>query len=241
MKLREKKKISPLMKILIGIEVLAVVALLVLCAYKENVPIIKHLFNGDAPDVILDAGHGGYDIGAMNGNTMEKDITLEMSKEIGKVLEANGYKVAYIREDDEVDWANNESDDLKYRVKTINESGAKLCVSIHVNSQENTNGAYGYEIWGKLKKQEVFQLSKYILDRVGTLGYSQNRGMKDQDLSPLYILENSHLPTVLFEVGFINNAQDMEYMRDGEARRLFCEKTAQGIMDSLKDMEKAEK
>lgn len=230
------------MRVLITVECIAVVLLLVLCAYKNQLPdAVNQLFGKEKYDVVLDAGHGGYDTGANSGDLLEKDITLEMVKEIGAVLEANGYKVKYIRDSDDVSWADNESEDLRYRAETVNKSGAKLFVSLHVNSEDYDQGTYGYEAWGKLKDEKVFRFAKHILDNVSSLGYSQNRGMKDQDLSPLYVLGHADMPAVLFEVGFIASEQDQQHMKAGSMQKEFCKKIAEGIMDTLKEEEKFNK
>ena len=83
--------------------------------------------------VILDAGHGGIDVGktGVNGEK-EKDINLEISKKIKKFLSDSNVTVKMTREGDER-LADSQREDLKARTDIMN-GGALLAVSIHQNS-----------------------------------------------------------------------------------------------------------
>lgn len=92
----------------------------------------------DAFVVVLDAGHGGYDSGAIAvDGVYEKDINLDIVLMIGEQLEAEGIRVVYIREDDDVSFAEEDNvRDLRYRVAVAQQSNADLYVSLHCNSSE---------------------------------------------------------------------------------------------------------
>lgn len=181
--------------------------------------------------------HGGFDSGAMDQNLIEKDITLQMSKQIGKILERHGYNVAYIREGNAIDWATDELSDLAYRVEYANQTKAKLLLSIHVNSEEVNSGTCGFEIWGKGSDAIAMRFAERILSNIDTLGYTQNRGFKNQDDAPLYLLENTQFPSLLLEAGFIGSETDAYYLRSGTAQKKFCEQVAMGIMEILQELE----
>lgn len=94
--------------------------------------------------IVLDAGHGGKDVGAIgvNGN-YEKDVTLALVKKLGALIEENmpGTKVVYTREDDRFI-------ELYRRGQIANETGGKLFVSIHCNSMPTKpNAANGFETY----------------------------------------------------------------------------------------------
>lgn len=244
MKQRKKRRVNPirLLTVLVA-ELLVILVLLTICVkvFPDN-PILAPLLHSEPKaDVVLDPGHGGYDAGSVYQDLYEKDITLALAKDIGNRLEANGYHVLYTRDSDDVPWPDSELEDLSERVDISNHSGAKLFVSLHTNALEEDSSVYGYEIWGKIKEEKVFTLSKNILDSLQTLSYSQNRGMKDQDLMPLQVLQNNKLPSVLIEIGFLANDHDRSHLQDPIKRKQIADKIADGILKTLKDQETAEK
>ncbi len=89
--------------------------------------------------VVIDAGHGGHDPGAVNGNVKEKDITLSVAKLLGSKIEANypNVKVIYTRSSDKFV-------KLHERANIANKNNADLFISIHVNSAANRS-AKGHE------------------------------------------------------------------------------------------------
>ena len=93
--------------------------------------------------VVLDAGHGGTDSGKVGiYGVKEKDINLTITNSVKKILEKENIQVIMTRETDE-QLAQSKVEDLKYRVKIMNEVSPVLAVSIHQNSyhEENVFGA----------------------------------------------------------------------------------------------------
>ncbi|MCR5835349.1 MAG: N-acetylmuramoyl-L-alanine amidase [Lachnospiraceae bacterium] len=77
--------------------------------------------------IVLDAGHGGSDSGAVYNGRQEKDDSLRLTMEMGKILSNNGYNMIYTRTNDEYD--------TPFEKATIaNDENADLFVSIHRNS-----------------------------------------------------------------------------------------------------------
>ena len=91
--------------------------------------------------IIIDAGHGGKDPGAIGHNQKEKDITLDIAKKLGNLIKRNlGLNVVYTRtEDDFVP--------LWKRTKIANSAEGKLFISIHVNSTAHSSSTRGYETY----------------------------------------------------------------------------------------------
>lgn len=94
--------------------------------------------------IVIDAGHGGKDPGTIGvGGTREKDVTIAVALELGKLIEKNlkDVKVVYTRKDDRFI-------ELYRRTHIANEAGGKLFVSIHCNSTERKPSAQnGFEIY----------------------------------------------------------------------------------------------
>jgi N-acetylmuramoyl-L-alanine amidase len=88
--------------------------------------------------IVIDAGHGGRDAGAVANGIREKDVTLAVSLEVGRLIRENlGVNVVYTRTDDRFI-------ELRERGRIANEAGGKLFVSIHANAANNRN-AHGTE------------------------------------------------------------------------------------------------
>lgn len=104
------------------LELIVVLVLLILCAkvFPDN-PITRSITSLiiEDPQVVLDAGHGGYDSGSNFGDIYEKNVTLALTKKIGTALENKGIKVAYTRTSDEVSWPADEVADLTRRVEIL--------------------------------------------------------------------------------------------------------------------------
>ena len=91
--------------------------------------------------VVLDAGHGGKDPGAIYGNVREKDITLSMVQEVGKILTSkyDNLEVVYTRQTDIFI-------PLIDRTRIANKKHANLFVSFHINASKSTEPS-GYEVY----------------------------------------------------------------------------------------------
>ena len=91
--------------------------------------------------VVIDAGHGGHDSGAMAHGVKEKDVNLNVAMLLGHYLETRlGMNVIYTRE-------NDTFVELHERGNIANRSGAKLFISIHANASEYNKNARGTEVY----------------------------------------------------------------------------------------------
>ena len=92
--------------------------------------------------IVIDAGHGGKDVGTSGSFTREKDITLKIALELGRTLKENldDVEVIYTRDDDSFP-------SLYDRAKIANKNGADLFVSIHCNSAPYSSKVYGTETY----------------------------------------------------------------------------------------------
>lgn len=114
--------------------------------------------------IYLDPGHGGPDGGAVGGELLEKEIALDVSMKIRDYLQEQGALVLMTREDDSDlsskntrGYARKKAEDLRNRVKVINESEADLYLSIHLNAipSNKWSGAQTFftESMKKMKRQ----------------------------------------------------------------------------------------
>lgn len=131
---------------------------IILCLFLLNFNTFagKPLKNGKLNVVVIDAGHGGKDPGAIGRKSKEKDIALAIALKLGKMIEThfNDVKVIYTREKDEFI-------ELYQRAKIANENHADLFISIHCNSTKSKE-SYGNEtfVMGLHKSQANLDVAK---------------------------------------------------------------------------------
>lgn len=104
--------------------------------------------------VVLDAGHGGSDPGAVAGSIIEKDITLDIGRRLRALLEAEGFEVVFTRADDK-------TIALRDRARAANASKSDIFVSIHVNAILKHTASRGVETYylGPTDDQRLTELA----------------------------------------------------------------------------------
>ncbi|GAA0728498.1 hypothetical protein GCM10008905_27450 [Clostridium malenominatum] len=175
--------------------------------------------------VVLDAGHGGSDIGITgpNGN-MEKDIALNIVLKAGAILERSGIKVIYTRTDDSITWSK---DDMTSRFSIINnEDYNYFAVSVHTNIAGN-NEATGVETYYLTGDALGQTLAENIQQKVETTVDMKSRGVKTSNF-----VEGSavNIPIAKLFVGFLNNPQEELIISSPEMQDKFAESIAGGII-----------
>lgn len=186
--------------------------------------------------IVLDAGHGGSDSGAvgyLNGNAvLEKNLTLEITNRVKKVLEDAGYTVSMTRTGDTLP-------SLVERPTQANEENAAVFVSIHINSVDNAPEANGTEVFyatennGDSYGTTSEQLAKNILDRMLYYMGSTNRGVKTAEHA---VTRRCNMPAALAEVGFITNPTEVYNMTTDEYQQKAAQGIAEGIMITLRNI-----
>ena len=180
--------------------------------------------------IMIDAGHGGYDVGAESYyGDYEKDINLDIALLVGKQLKSYGYNVVYTRTSDSVSWPSDNKKDLQARCNLAQKKNADLFISIHLNSSEYD--ASGYEIYCDFTNKTTVKLSNSILTQLDQLDYSYNRGLLDTNDTPLYVIANNKVDAILIEAGFISDDSDLYYLKNYTNN--IAKAIAKGIKKSL--------
>ncbi len=189
--------------------------------------------------VMLDAGHGGQDAGAVAENedgtikAMEKDFNLDIALRTRDLLEAQGVDVHMIRtEDVYVDFL---------RVGGIaNDAGTTLFVSIHTNSALSSQ-AHGIETFGYLEAGSVSngmtseRLSEIMLEEMIDKTGAYERGVKDG--KSLAVINSTKMPATLVEIGFISNEEECDKMMTEEYRQRLAQAICDGVLRAFEEME----
>lgn len=236
--------------------------------YKVSVPVPKAKkavlprVQGDdsRPLVVIDAGHGGNDPGAINPETglREKDLTLKIAKAIrDELLDSGRVRVALTRDDDRY-ILHRERFGIARRL------GADLFISVHCDSAGNVEatGATAYTLSDVASDKEAARLaarenkadviagvnldedadvSSILIDLTqretmnASAGFARLLGREAKPLIPtkqnfhrmasLLVLKAPDMPSILFETGYISNAQDAAFLDSREGR----ERVAQSV------------
>ncbi len=150
--------------------------------------------------VILDAGHGGPEPGAMYEGRQEKDDNLQLALAVGEILQNNGVEVAFTRTEDVYDTPFE-------KAQIANREGGDFLISFHRNSSPEANQYSGVETLVYDNSGEKVQLAENINEALSQVGF-RNLGVKERP--GLVILRRSRMPAVLVETGFLNTDADNE-------------------------------
>lgn len=175
------------------------------------------------PRVVLDAGHGGSDGGAVGNGITEKEINLILAQKTELLCRIFGFEVVMTREEDisihdpdKKTIRAQKNSDLHNRLEMMKEEGLCAVVSIHLNKfQESV--IRGAQIFYSPNTPESEELAEIIQSSVRTFIQPDNgRKIKRAD-SALFLLYNSTVnPTVLVECGFLSNPGEAELLKSGE-------------------------
>lgn len=173
--------------------------------------------------IVIDAGHGDGDPGAVYGDVQEKEIVFDVSNRVGKKLEELGAVPKLTRTTDEFL-------ELYERVKYTEENFGDIFISIHANAA--SSDAYGTETYYYKDKEsnekESYILAEKIQEQMVALTKMKNRGVKHGNF---HVIRETEVPAVLLELGFITNDEDREKLMTDEYRELFAKAITQGIIN----------
>lgn len=175
--------------------------------------------------VIIDAGHGGVEPGAIYSGRKEKDDTLNLALAVGNILSREGVDVTYTRVDDTYDGPFE-------KAAIANRSGADYFISLHRNAMPIPNSASGVESLVYENTGVPALLAKNINAALVESGFA-DLGVKERP--GLVVLRKTQMPAVLVEAGFIDNEADNRFFdRNFEA---IAQAIARGILETIEEEE----
>ena len=216
-------------------------------AYRNLFPVLfpYSLKNARRPfHIVIDAGHGGKDNGAVNKRygVKEKTVNLDIALRLGAILKARGFKVSYTRVKDVFI-------ELEHRPVVANKLRADLFISVHSNSAAN-NSVGGIETYAltpvllpssssdKLRKSDTVaypgngvdgwsQLLSHSIQRA-LVDYAKasDRGARRARFA---VLRTANMPACLVEVGYLSNSAECLKLAKADYRQKIAEAIAGGI------------
>lgn len=178
------------------------IALLFSIAFLSFKPIAKKI-------IVIDAGHGGNDMGVNYQGISEKKIVLDIASQIRELNNSQSkYEIVLTRD-------NDSYPSLTDRTDKINSLNPEMVISLHVNgTPENQTPKNGHEIFVQ-NSDASKNLAEKISKKLGSCSISEKN---------LHILRESKSPTVLIELGYINNKEDRNYLSSKKGQKEIAQK-----------------
>lgn len=182
--------------------------------------------------IALDAGHGGYDGGAVGrvSGTPEKGLNLDVARRLAAILEAQGAQIVMTRTDDyalcdEHPPIRKKLQDMQRRAAIIEQSGAQMVLSIHMNEYAGRSQS-GPQVFYREGCPAGRLLAGAIQEAMNeTLAPKKKRSALGGDY---YILTLGR-PSVLVECGFLSNADEEALLLTADYRQRVAQAIARGI------------
>ena len=195
--------------------------------------------------VVLDAGHGGEDGGAVaQDGTQEKDINLAIALKLRPLLESSGIRVVMIRDQD-VSVGDSDLEtvkerkrsDLQNRLQLLKEEGEEsILLSIHQNHFSQSQ-YYGTQIFYSPNNPQSAVVAESIQNSVVKSLQPENERSCKEAGNSIYLLWNTHSPAVIVECGFLSNQSESKKLQDPAYQTQMAFSIWLGFLDYLEQQE----
>ena len=191
----------------------------------------------DGFTVVLDAGHGGMDGGAVGiSGTLEKELNLKVAKRLKKMLKEGGATVKMTREKDESIHDSSagtvreqKRSDLSKRRDLAMSPDTDMFISIHMNKFEQSQYRGAQIFYADNDKSR--DLADKIRERIIPVSEKSDIREIKPAYSTMFILNGTENPAVIVECGFLSNPDEEQLLKDKE----YQEKIAKSIYDGICD------
>ena len=178
------------------------------------------IIGNDLPVIIIDAGHGGEDGGAVGiDNTFEKDINLQIALMLNDFLSVFGYKTHLIRTTDTAIHTKGNTirerkiSDIHNRANSMNLYNKCIYLSIHQNKYEDSR-IWGTQTFYSANFDESREIAQLIQKAVKNQLQPENKRQVKKSGTDIYVLYNATKPAVMVECGFISNQYELDLLKD---------------------------
>ena len=190
--------------------------------------------------VIVDAGHGGDDGGAIGiDGTVEKDINLDIALKLEKILKFYGFNVIMTRTqdvmtcDDGLDSLRKRKiSDIHNRFELMRKNPDAIFISVHQNKFEDSS-QHGTQVFYSGNDERSKELAEAIQTSVTLTLQRKNERVVKKSGSGIYLLYHAKIPAVLVECGFISNSDEVKKLKDESYRMKLAILIADGLLKYL--------
>lgn len=225
------------LKTLLLLGALAVLALLSVLLGERLTETASVSLTQAFPLVILDAGHGGEDGGAVAADgTLEKDLNLSMTRKLRDALQQAGIRTLLSRDDDTLHYTARDETmrqkkvaDLRYRLTLTEENPDSVLLSIHMNqfSDPRYDGA---QVFYSGNHPQSAVLAQCLQTAIVEKTQPDNTRQIKQSGDEIFLLHNAQVPAVMVECGFLSNPAELEKLRNDDYQQQLASAIAEGLL-----------
>jgi N-acetylmuramoyl-L-alanine amidase len=167
--------------------------------------------------IVIDAGHGGHDLGAADSLVYEKHINLDVARRLERSLRELGFRTVMTRTRDEFI-------PLDTRAAIANRHRNAIFVSIHFNSSYK-NQVSGIETFYRSSESKYLAdiVQRELIRNIGAV----DRGVKTANFA---VLKRTRHPAILVEGGFVSNARERDALTDPRYRQIVADSVARSVV-----------
>ena len=195
------------------------------------------IVNENLPTIIIDAGHGGEDGGAVGiDGTYEKDINLQISLKVNEIFSIFGYKTHLIRTTDTAIHTEGNTirqrkvSDIRNRADTMNLYENCIYLSIHQNKYEDSR-IWGAQTFYSANFNESKEIAQFIQNAVTSQIQANNKRQIKKAGTDIYVLYNATKPAVMVECGFVSNHNELNQLKDNSYQNNMALSITTGIIN----------
>lgn len=231
------------MVLLLRKKILALAAAALCCALMIGGCLVRRVQpvflaeEGSAAVVVIDAGHGGEDGGAVAADgTVESEINLAIAHDLNALLRFLGCETKMTRTEDAALYSDGaqtlrekKTSDLKNRVRLVNETPNAVLLSIHQNSLPSSSRVHGAQAFFATAEGSE-ELAESIQAALNAAVNAGNEKSKKRMGEGVYLMKHASCPAVLIECGFLSNAEETLALREESYQRKLAVTIAAGYL-----------
>ena len=192
----------------------------------------------DAPTIIIDAGHGGEDGGAVVQNDIvEKDINLAIAQKTNELLSLFGFQTYMVRDSDKLIYDNDsktqrqkKNSDLRNRLSLMNKFENCIYISIHQNKFEDVR-VWGAQTFYSPNDENSPILAEFVQSSIISLIQPNNKRVIKKTGTNVFVIYNATKPAIMVECGFMSNNDELLKLKDNNYQNQMSFSISNGILN----------
>lgn len=217
--------------------------LLAVCARVTERALPANVPAAEKPVIVLDAGHGGLDSGAVGkSGLLEKDVNLSIVLKLRDMLELSGFEVVLTRDEDisiydaGVDGIRNQKlSDMDNRLEIVQKYPESIFLCIHQNNYTDPQ-YFGAQMFYNDNNPDNRTLAQIMQNRFAALQTGNDREIKLSG-NELFLLKSNPNPSLMIECGFLSNPDEEQKLATDEYRQQVAFTIWGGVLEFIEATE----
>ena len=229
--------------------ILAITAILFLVFFRQTAKqnqsaLSANVYTPQSSTVIIDAGHGGMDGGAVAGDgTLEKTLNLSIAQKLNDLLQCAGVRTVLTRKDDNsihdadaVSVRQQKVSDIHNRLQIMEQTENAVFVSIHQN-HFSVSKYHGAQVFYSANDPQSAILAEQIRQSLTAHLQPNNTRETKKSGTEIYLLYHAMRPAVMVECGFLSNAEETQKLKTEDYQTKLALSVADGILNFFSSTE----